>query len=302
MRILCISDIDWLEHKHLEQIVHLEQPDVVSLAGDVSDDGYSRATSQLLQFLLFLEHRRIKTFVVRGNHDLCAYDEILKSQHFRFVEELSAKYAHHKEVTFLGIPSVFFDSMRDVRQIRERFPKPVDIIITHPSTMRRIWVFELKPKIVLMGHDDLRVCKVLHSLLITTNKSPMNYAVIELTRNRARVSYRQYHHANRIEWYSPFPNSISSLHGQGLPSGYLKYEAIWCMKSNTMKWSTKQHYCFNPPYAYPAKDAEYGKMLAALLIAKEAQRDPESVHGLTRSALSRTPKKLLNEFLGIPRR
>jgi len=304
MKILSFSDIDWSQYRQLTNVVAAEDPDLVVLAGDIAGDGFSRLSrspNRLEWFLNFLENRGIKTYTVKGNWDNENYDDLIQGGRYKFIEDISEKYATYKGVTLLGIPYAFFESLRNVRGIRQKFPKPADVVIAHPPTKRRIWIFELQPRLVLLGHDDLRVCKILNTLLISTNCSPSNFSILTLREKDISISYRQYCHPNVEGGYSPwsFGDRMKQARSGELYQGYLTYDAIWQIRSKVLIWKTEEHYCYQPPYAYPAKDAEYGEMLGKLISAKKRFRKAELSAELAKLSLAKVTKTLISEYLGV---
>lgn len=304
MKILSFSDILWSQYQQLVNIVTAVNPDLVILAGDIAGNGFSlfsRAPNRLKWFLNFLEQRRTETFTVKGNWDRDAYDRLFRRPHYKFVIDISGKYVRYKGLTFLGIPYSFFESLKSVKRIRQEFQQPADVIIAHPPTKRRIWIFDLRPKLVFLGHDDLRLCKVLNSLLISTNSSPANFAILTFTKNHIDASYRQYRPANSIGGYSPWSHeeAMKRLRSGELREGYLTFNATWQPDSKTLAWKTEEHFCYQPPYAYPARDTEYGEILERLVMTKNTVGKGELPAELAKSPVSKVPKVLITEYLGI---
>jgi len=274
MRLLAFSDIDWSKYNYLKSLVLKEKPDLVMLAGDIGNDGLSHAKSRLQDFLLFLDRRLIKTFAIRGNWDQNDYDQLFQAQRFRFVEEISGRYAHFAGFTFLGIPYSFFRNMKNVRNIDSVFPRtPLDFILAHPPTKKRIWLFHLKPKYVVSGHDDNRVCSVTNTLLISTNSSPDSYAKLEISPTLASIVYHD-------------------------SQSRRAFKAKW--KNGTLNWITEEHSCDRSPHLYPARDSDYGRMLELLGDAKKSTVTRDlSTRLLKRLLKLGAPITLIKEYLGV---
>jgi 3',5'-cyclic AMP phosphodiesterase CpdA len=265
MRLLAISDINWLRYDRLVEVVENEEPDVLALAGDSWDDPMSRSKSRLSEFLRFIDGRRIAAFIVKGNWDQAEYDEFFHDQ-FEFVHEISGKYAHFNGFSFLGVPFSFFKALKALRRITSSFPqKQVDFVIAHPPTLRRIWLFDLEPKYILAGHDDNRVCKINGTLMICTNGSPETYAKVEVKTSGTTINYCD--------------GNDRSV-----------YTAEW--RAGKLKWITREHQCDRPPHVYPARDSDYGKLLESLIQVKRSSVPSERPKKID------APTSLLKEYLG----
>lgn len=266
MRLLALSDINWLRYNRLVEVVKNERPDVISLAGDSWDDPLSRSKSRLPDFIRFIERTRTTTFIVKGNWDQDEYDRFFHDRQCEYVHEISGKCLQYRGFIFLGIPFSFFKGVRDLRKISSIFPqRHVDFVLTHPPTLRRIWLFDLEPKHILAGHDDNRVCSVNDTLMICTNGSPDTYAIVEANPAGSTITYRD-GNDGRI------------------------YKAKW--RSGKLNWVTDEHFCDRPPHVYPAKDSEYGKLLELLIQKKRSGVTADSNKKIV------APATLLKEYLG----
>lgn len=300
-KILAISDIDWKHYKSLLQLLDNVEPDLLIISGDICQFGLPKDSGDKLWNKLVKQN--IMTLIVKGNWDDGL--QIKKNIHpcgYSSIRDISDQYFRYNGLTFLGIPYNSFEPLRNARDLVSKYSGKVDVIIAHPSTARRIWTFDLNPKIVIMGHDDLRICKVLNSLLISTNFSPINYAVLKIDKKQVMINYHQYQHPNRSFMYSSERkkhSSPSSFNGK-MHEGYLRYSAKWVFENKSLTWLSEEHYCYHPPYCYPPKDKDYGNMLGTLIKIKRTKTKDEILEMLPKLIQLNVPKILLKEYLGIP--
>lgn len=263
MRLLALSDIIWSRYDRLIELIKSESPDMISVAGDSWADPLSRTASRLPEFIRFIEKRKTTTFFIKGNWDQGDYDNVFQKYQSEFAREISGKYVQHQGFTFLGIPFSFFKALRDLRRINDAFPqRQVDFVLSHPPTLRRIWLFDLEPRYVLVGHDDNRVCNVNDTLLICTNGSPDTYARLEVQTAGTTITYCD----GRV------------------------YAAKW--QARQLNWLTDEHSCDRPPHVYPARDSDYGKLLERLIQRKRSGIAFDSNDKMV------APVTLLKEYLG----
>jgi predicted phosphodiesterase len=300
IKILVISDIVWKKSESLLKIIIKLKPDLLVISGDICQGSLPSDNGE--NFWNKLEDHNIMTLAVKGNYDYNArYEKIFFGRGYSFIRDISEQYFQFNGLTFLGIPFHNFVQLGKARSIGKNYPEKVDIVISHPSTARRIWAFDVNPKIVLMGHDDLRICKVLNTLLISTNWSPDNYAVLIVDQNQVKISYHQYRAHRSISGYPPWSvkEGMELISKDKLPEGYISYNAKWNFKTNSLTWLSKEHYCYHPPYIYSGRDKEYGNMLETILTMKQTKTKTQILELLPRLIKMNVTKSLLTEYLGI---
>lgn len=302
-KILAISDIIWNKSEILLNLIYNVKPDLLIMSGDIFERQVP--VDNIESFWDKLEEHNIMTLAVKGNHDYYSqYDKIFTSRGYRFIKDISNQYFHYNGLTFLGLPYQSFTSLENVRSVGKKYSEKVDVLVAHPSTARRIFAFDVNPRIALFGHDDLRICNVLNSLLITTNRSPDNYAVLEVSKNQVKIFYYQYRSTGYMGLYSPWlPKEESMLFlNKKLPEGYLSYSAKWYFKDSILTWLSEEHYCYHPPHIFPERDKDYGNLLGTVIYLKRTKTKSQILKMFPKLIKMRIPKTILSEYLNISRR
>jgi hypothetical protein len=278
---------------------------LILLVGDTSADPFSFGESHFGGFLDFIESNEITTLSVKGNWDGNLYDSVFEDNPYKYVHEISNQYFDFGGLTFLGIPYDYFNSLHTCNKIITHFSKPVDFIIAHPATIRRIWLFDLCPKYIVVGHDDTRVCSVNDSLFIAINHSPANYVILNIENDCCKVYLRDTEVRRRINFDTHKNRRIQ-----------MEFEVLW--ENNKLNWTSEIHSWCCPPHTYPEVDTEYGKMFEQLLTLKKIKDRTELIENIltiykkhiderylsnkySSGLLSgiRTPKTLIREYLKV---
>ncbi len=194
MRILAISDISWnfTSLQKLTGQIEKIQPDLVLLAGDLVNDmiGISdgkvfsaqKYWDNVYSLLDFLNERKIQTFCIRGNWDNSQkYDRIIKlaSKKLSYVKEISEKIVEFEGIRILGLSHTFTNSLEDIRLLSENFHEQLDLVLAHAEYKRRIWLFHLNAKLIITGHFDRQFCQIQDKVLISLERFPGQYALID---------------------------------------------------------------------------------------------------------------------------
>ncbi|MFZ3170067.1 MAG: metallophosphoesterase [Candidatus Methanoperedens sp.] len=196
MRILLFSDISWA-HKPKNQLEFIKnkiskiKPSLILIAGDVIGEDKIIYLVEFLDLLQFLDKEKITTFFIQGNHDeVPDYESLLREiKSLYYIKEISNKIIEFDGIKILGLPYSFTNNLNNVRKINEIYPEQVDIILAHSAYGRRIWLFKLKPKLIITGHYRVQICKIFDTVLVGSDGFPNNYSIIDYEAAELTITY-----------------------------------------------------------------------------------------------------------------
>lgn len=193
MRILLISDLSWDEdtYKLLKQKLLSLKLALVLVAGDLFNSPLADAWEQVHTFLDFLERKKIKCFVVRGNWDESEdFDNFVEStRELQYTEEISGRMVEFEGLRILGIPYAMTEDLKVARQLPTIFPEKMDIVLTHALFRNRIWLFDLNTKYIITGHFDSQLCQIRDKIFISFYTFPHDYALLDYMPSNQTVTY-----------------------------------------------------------------------------------------------------------------
>lgn len=306
-KILILSDLlfglyfnETFEFEYLMGIIKKVEPDLIIIAGDILQAGISNKD----KLFNYLDKKRILTLCVRGNWDDNSfiegnkemYDELFENR--KYVKDITNKYFLWNGMKILGIGYSYFNSKENCINIKDNFKEIPDIIISHPPTIKRIWLFELKSKYIILGHDDKRICKVNKTVMICTNWSPRCFGILYI---KAKVDkdlitlfdYEPEHFYRSDNDYE----CIKHTHGKMNSFSLVNYT-----DSMNFKWLGDKHK-YSGSRFYPELDDDYGTMFQVLLQVKKIKKDKNELKLLLKEKMEmynvKIPKSLIFEYLGL---
>ena len=199
MKTMVISDIRWVDwdtddlltrhhnYFHLSEddfveIVEAEAPDQLLLLGDIICDAgldgpYEKNLARVLERL------KLPTVVLWGNHDL-KHDKAVAAFERRTRRRRFMHLAANLPFGLSGLeclPADFdlTDSLRLLRGFCERHRGGLwDLIVSHAPLGRRIFLFDLAPRVLLTGHFGLGIVKVRETITLMTQSFPWYYGIM----------------------------------------------------------------------------------------------------------------------------
>ena len=200
MKIFILSDINWwgwsADLNALEEFVEEEQPNLIILAGDLVNAGGPLSGWRSIQnFLSFVDEHRIHTFLIRGNWDETNHYARMMKKFVSsvYVQDISDRLVIFGGISFLGVPYSTTTDLQLIRSLKSRLHDPVDFVIAHAELKRRVWLFELNPKVFISGHSDVQLCQIRKTVFISIDSFPRHYAVINYDPPTSEVVYYQDH-------------------------------------------------------------------------------------------------------------
>jgi len=164
LRILAFSDVE--EWKGYEKLVDRIKPDLITLAGDVTSDGFASFWKSLEirkgkrthvdKFYKFLRYagEKSQVLVVKGDHDADFDGDYIpeKINEIYGCQEISGKLIDVNGLRFLGLGFNETHYLRALKVIIEEFKEEPDVVVTHCEQKRMPLVSSLKPRIIIRGH------------------------------------------------------------------------------------------------------------------------------------------------------
>lgn len=184
----------FLKVKEYVEIIKKHNPTIILFGGDITGDGscghgYHFAFFYLLQYL---EHHKIKSAFIKGNHDIdLYYNKLLKNTaKLKYTTEISGKSASINGLQILGLS--FEDTKIKTRLINQiKKNEKYDIILSHSELTRRPWLFDFDTKYIITGHYDFKFNSINNKIFLSFfNDYPSrNYATINFGNNKELISY-----------------------------------------------------------------------------------------------------------------
>ena len=164
MIILALSDVT--EWKGYEKIVDSIQPNILTLAGDLTSDGFASFwrykndknflrikevhVNNFYQFLRYAG-RKSEVLVIKGDHDEDFEGDYVPEKINKIIgcKEISGKTADINGIRFLGLGFKEAHRFKEPKSTTEWSKRNIDIVVMHGENIR--FVSLLKPKIIVKG-------------------------------------------------------------------------------------------------------------------------------------------------------
>lgn len=217
MKIMTISDLYWdhkitesqlkkistqkLDHKQFKRIreyynmVMLENPDLLIMAGDISGDGFcgSGFHYSLCALIKLVTANQITVLIIPGNHDIeSSYNivlEYIKENPLAF--DISNKLHDFNGLKIFGLPFESTKYKKTLNEITKTFNATyIDILVAHSEKRRRTHLFNFNAKYIITGHYDNKIACIDKKIFISLSNDyhNSNYCTLELG-NQSKVTY-----------------------------------------------------------------------------------------------------------------
>jgi hypothetical protein len=305
IKILILSDINWwgwgADLGALEEFIGEEQPGLIILAGDLVNSGGPLSGWRSIQkLLLFLNEHQIHTFIIRGNWDeAIQYDRLMKKvASFQNICDISNQLVNFRGINFLGVPYSTTDDLKSIRSLKNRILGPVDFVVAHAELKRRVWLFELNPKIIISGHSDVQLCQIRQTVFVSIDSFPRRYAIINYDPPVSEVIYYQDNYLlnRQIDHYFAI-NRKGEEHIELVDRKHVTYRVGFAEDGQLNRISKA------PKHFRQAGKANYSRIIEDLLLAKERtesypDKKADTISRLLRKGIS---EKWVREYLAKPR-
>ena len=167
--------------KKIQKVISTENPDLLLLLGDIISDGSCSFTHEKLLAKL-LKEININTLLIRGNHDYSPeweyfLNEIKTNEK---VINLQADMATLDSLNFLGVPYEITHSKVKLRELLNKNYN-VDFVLAHVEGSRRIWLTDIKTRIIISGHFGYGYFFTPgKNLMFFTGNFPFTYLIFEI--------------------------------------------------------------------------------------------------------------------------